>query len=112
MQDGEDGAGGHVVPDSLQLLRSRLDTLVLHQLDPATHLRIKDNIAEGSFGTVHTAEATVPAYGQPAGTAEPRLVAVKYMSTSAGDTDRSGLYSSLKQTIVVLKCSAVDSVLF
>jgi hypothetical protein len=82
----------HAVAESLQLLRSRLHTLVLHQLDPAD-INIKDNIADGSFGTVHTAEATVPAYGQPAATAEPRLVAVKYMSSAAGETERSGAKS-------------------
>ena len=71
------------------MLRNRVESLVLHQLDPST-IRLKESIADGAFGTVYTAEATVPAYGQPAATAEPRLVALKYMSPAAGDTERSG----------------------
>jgi hypothetical protein len=87
LQEGEEP--GPAVPDCLEVLRTRVETLVLHQLDPAA-VRLKENIADGTFGTVHTAEATVPAYGQPADTAELRLVAVKYVAAAAGDTERSG----------------------
>ena len=58
----------------------------VHQvLPPLVELRTK--LSEGTFGTVHTANVIVSAYGK-AGEGESRLCAVKYMTIGAGDKEK------------------------
>ena len=59
----------------------------VHLILPAS-VQLRTKLSEGTFGTVHTANVTVAAYGL-AGEGESRLCAVKYMTTGAVDKEKN-----------------------
>ena len=65
----------------------RVENLILYQVDPDS-LVLQDQISDGTFGTVRTAELRIPSYGQLS-PASSRLVAVKQLPPAAGDRERA-----------------------
>ena len=59
----------------------------MHQILPSA-VQLQTKLSEGTFGTVHTGNVTVAAYGQ-AGEGETRLCAIKYMTAGAGEKERN-----------------------
>ena len=75
------------VSESVQAMKARVESLLVYQVDPDTVIPIHQ-VSDGSFGSLYTAEARVPAYGQT-GPATARLVAVKSAGQGAGEVERA-----------------------
>ena len=73
--------------NSLRLLRAKVEREPVKQILPLS-VQLRTKLSEGTFGTVHTAMVTVPAYGLK-GDGEGRLCAVKYMTAGATDKERA-----------------------